>query len=96
MHLSLSIPTSPSSGNVSEFVAIRHHNLSPGLRHLFKKFHNFWNPYTNCREFAMSLGVGNLSLQIPPVPDLGLGGRDNYWCIKVKCKPVGIVTQYVM
>ena len=47
IHLSMSIPTYPRSGNGWGFVVICQHNLSPGLGHLSKNFHCFWNPYTN-------------------------------------------------
>ena len=52
MHLSLSISTYPRSGNGWGFVVICQHILSPGLGHLSKNFHCFWNPYTKCRGFA--------------------------------------------
>ena len=52
MHLSLSTPTYPRSGNGWGFVAICKHNLSPGLGHLSINFHCFWNPHTKCRGFV--------------------------------------------
>ena len=59
MHLSLSTPTYPRSGNGWGFVVICQHNLPPVLGLLSKNFHCFWNPYT-------TPNVGDLQHKIVP------------------------------